>query len=500
MDERKNVESEWGKKKTIGICICIIQLMLSLLFLFALVEINLLPEAYVIGITGIIIALEVVTILWQVKFSKAKWIGQMVSAVVSVVLVFCSIYIVKVNNTLNEINNTEIKLENMVVAVLASDSAEDITEAMGYTFAIQELSSVEADEDYYEIIVADIEGQMDCCLETVVYASLTEEITALESNEVDAIIYNEAYMSIVEDENPDITDTIKVIYEYGVEIELEEEIEEVVEIEEEIEESNVFSVYFSGIDTYGSITKTSRSDVNVIAVVNPDTEQILLVTTPRDYYVTFPDVTGDSEDKLTHAGIYGVDVSVDTLEALYDMSIDYYLRVNFSSFTTIVDALGGIEVYSSQTFYTTERDGISVYVQEGYNDFTGTEALLFARERYNLADGDFQRGENHEEIIKAIIEKASSSAILTGAYEILDNISDSIDTDMTTEVIQELIKTQIDEGTEWEVIMVSAEGTTGSAMCYSYAGGKLSVVYPDEDSVLEISEMIDAMYNGEILE
>lgn len=494
MDKRKNVELECGGKR--ALTICIIQLILSLVFLFALIEINLLPETYVIVIAGLIIALEVIVILWQVKFSKAKWIGQMVSVVISLILIFSSVYTVKANNTLDEINNTEIKLENMVVAVLASDYAENITEAMEYTFAIQELGDVESDEDYYSIIVTDMEEQMECCLETIVYASLTEEIIALENNEVDAIIYNEAYMVIVEDQNPEIIDTLKVIYEYGVEIQLEAEVVEEVETGE----SNVFSVYFTGIDTYGSIIKTSRSDVNVIAVVNMDTEQILLVTTPRDYYVTFPEVTGDSEDKLTHAGIYGVDVSVDTLEALYDTSIDYYIRVNFSSFTTIVDALGGIEVYSSQSFYTTEHSGVSIYVQEGYNDFTGSEALLFARERYNLADGDFQRGENHEEIIKAIIEKVSSSAILTGAYEILDSISDSIDTDMPTEVIQELIKTQIDEGTEWEIIMVSAKGTTGSAMCYSYAGGELSVVYPDEDSVLEISEMIDAIYNGEILE
>ncbi len=224
MDERKTVKVEASKKR--GIIICVIQLMLSVLFLAVLVELNLLPVTYIATVVGIILCIDIIVVLWLVKSSKGKWIGQIVSVFISIVLVFCSGYIVKANNTLDGINNTEIKLENMVVAVLVADSAEDITETMEYTFAIQELVDVDAEEDYYSIMVADIEEQMECTLETVVYANLTEEITALENNEVDAIIYNEAYMAIVEDENPDIMDRIRVIYEYGVEIELEEEIVE----------------------------------------------------------------------------------------------------------------------------------------------------------------------------------------------------------------------------------------------------------------------------------
>lgn len=495
MEGKGEKVKRWIEKEEIGIALYGIQIMAAIAFVSGLVALNILPTNYLVLIVCVVMVGMILIPLWLFKWRKKTTLAKIVSLGIIIVLIISSVYITKANSALSQISSVDVKMENMVVVVSVSDSAETIIDALDYTFAVQGVSEEGSIEEYTNATIEDIEEQVEEEIEVAIYDSLIEEINALENSEVEAIIYNEAYISIVEEEDPDFSETVKVIYEYGIEIELET-VDEVVEAAD----TNAFTIYISGIDVYGSITKTSRSDVNIIAVVNPDTEQILLVSTPRDYYVTFPDVTGESKDKLTHAAIYGVDVSINTLEAIYDMEIDYYARVNFTSLTAMVDALGGVEVYSSQSFYTTAHNGVSIYVSEGMNEFSGSEALLFARERYNLDGGDFQRGENQEELVKAMIEKITSPSIITGAYEIIDSVADNVDTNMSTTKIQELIKTQIDEGTDWEIIMVSAEGTTGSAICYSYSGSELSVVYPDEDSVAEISEMIQAVISGKIID
>ncbi len=480
--------------KIIGIILCVMQLVVSCVFVGAVMKLNMLPDKYVIA-GAIVLVILCGSILASQILSKGYGVaGKCFSVLIIVILIIASVFLFKANNTVTEIAGAEMKLDSMVVAVLVEDEAEDILDAVDYTFGVQGTDEVEGLEGNAAIVVEAIEEQVGSSIKIIEYASLSEQLVALQNNEVQAIIYNEAYLEIIEDEESGITDTLKVIYEYGIEIMVEVTVAEVpVEVSQE-----AFTVYISGIDVYGSITTNSRSDVNIIATINPETHQILLVTTPRDYYVTFPGVTGSAKDKLTHAGIYGVDVSMETLEELYGIEIDFYARVNFTSLINMVDALGGITVYSSETFTTREHEGIVVDVVEGYNDFTGTEALMFARERYNISGGDFQRGENQMEVIKAMIEKVTSPAIVTSAYNLLESVSGSVDTNMSTDQIQTLIKNQLADGAEWTIITMSADGTTGSEMCYSYSGGELSIVYPDEESVAEISEAIQAVLDGEI--
>ena len=150
--------------------------------------------------------------------------------------------------------------------------------------------------------------------------------------------------------------------------------------EKENENVNVsktpFTVFISGIDTYGAISKVSRSDVNIIATVNPISNEVLLTTIPRDYYVQLDGTTG-YKDKLTHAGIYGIDKSIGTLENLYDINIDHYLRVNFNTLIKVVDVIGGIDIYSDKAFtpWTNRR----VYINQGINHMNGEMALAYAR-------------------------------------------------------------------------------------------------------------------------
>lgn len=195
-------------------------------------------------------------------------------------------------------------------------------------------------------------------------------------------------------------------------------------------DDGVINIYISGSDTREStLPVRGRSDVNIIASVNLNTHKVLLLSTPRDYYVPLS-ISGGARDKLTHAGIYGVQVSMDTLEMLYDMDIDYYFRINFTGFEKIVDALGGIEVYSDTAF-----DSRGAHFDQGINHLNGEEALIYCRERYAYADGDRHRGQNQMDVIKAIAEKAVSPSILKNCLSVLDSLQDYMETSVPYDLI-----------------------------------------------------------------
>ena len=255
----------------------------------------------------------------------------------------------------------------------------------------------------------------------------------------------------------------------------------------------VFSMYLSGIDTRGGVLAKSRSDVNILATVNVDTRQVLLVSTPRDYYVPLP-ISNGQPDKLTHAGIYGVDVSMGALEMLYGIDIDYYFRVNFSGFEKIIDALGGITVNSEKSFTT--HDG-QFYFNKGENRIGGAAALGFVRERQAFSDGDRQRGKNQMEVIRAVIDKAMSPAILTGFTELMESVSGNFETSMPYDLIAELVRDQLENGGSWNIVSTSVSGSDSSG--YTYSAGNAYVMVPDQATVDAAIAKINQVKNGEIL-
>lgn len=248
-----------------------------------------------------------------------------------------------------------------------------------------------------------------------------------------------------------------------------------------------FNVYISGIDVYGEITKESRSDVNLIATVNPKTHKILLTTTPRDYYVLIPGVSNGMRDKLTHAGVYGIDTSIATLEHLYNIEIPFYARVNFTSVIDIVDAMGGIDVESEVAFTTSKAAGTVVDIQEGWNHLNGKQALAFVRERKAFVDGDHQRGKNQQVLMGALIKKAISPMILIQANDMIDGAVGNAETNMSETQMKSLIEMQLNDLNGWEIETVAASGDdSGKQYCYSYSGGPLYVCVPDEVQVESI--------------
>ena len=259
-----------------------------------------------------------------------------------------------------------------------------------------------------------------------------------------------------------------------------------------------FVIYLSGVDTRGELTENARSDVNILAAVNPVTKRVALINTPRDYYV---DLAGtDSKDKLTHAGLYGVETSMATLGNLYGVNVDHYIRINFAGFISIIDALGGVDVYSDQAFTSVGSPGYydpTTFV-EGWNHLDGKAALAFARERHAFASGDIQRGINQMKVIDAMLNKIKSPALLMGFSKIMDSAADCFVTSLSQNQISALVRMQLSDFAEWNVESYTVTGSSGSSTkCYSAKGQKLYVMKPDENSVAKAKEMIAAVLGGE---
>ena len=476
--------------RNVGLVIAAIQLVVTIVFMTGLFVLNMLPTIYFAAI-GILLFIFWGIILASQFFSRKNAItGKVISVIISIILIAGSYFLFRTSGTISNISGGDYKLDNVVVAVMADDPAEDIQDAANYNFGVQYSMNGDQITQTVEAINSEIGREIT----VTEYDSLAAQAEALHDGEVDAIIYNEGYTGILEEAFEGYSENTKIIYTHSIKSELENQSAD-VKVNDE-----TFAVYISGIDVFGPIETNSRSDVNIIAVVNPTSHQILLVTTPRDYYVEIPGVSGGQKDKLTHAGIYGVDASMATLEQLYDTEIEFYARVNFTSLIEIVDALGGVDVESEYAFTTSSDSGEVINVVQGTNTFDGEEALAFSRERHNVPGGDNQRGKNQQAVITAMIQKMVSPAILTGANGILNSVSGNVDTNMSQSQIQELIKTQLSEGASWNITSMAAEGTGDNQYCYSYSGAPLYVMQPDQSSVDAIKAAIDQVENSEVLE
>ena len=259
-----------------------------------------------------------------------------------------------------------------------------------------------------------------------------------------------------------------------------------------------FVVYLSGVDNRGELTENARSDVNILAVVNPVTKQAALINTPRDYYV---DLAGtESKDKLTHAGLYGVETSMATLGNLFGVDVDHYIRINFAGFISIIDAIGGVDVYSDQAFTSVGSPGYydPTTFAEGWNHLDGKSALAFARERHAFKTGDIQRGINQMKVIDAMANKLKSPTLLMSFSKLMDAAADCFVTSFSQEQISALVRMQLGDLASWDIQSYTVTGSGAkSSKCYSAKGQSLYVMKPDENSVNEAKALIAAVLGGE---
>ncbi len=419
-----------------------------------------------------------------------KWlvpgvITKVIAFAMTLVLVLGCLYMKVTYSALDKMTGVTTQISNIHVYVLVEDPAEELADTADYTFGI--LSTL--DRENTDKVVEDINAQLKKDISITEYNNVLEMADALYAGEVKAIILNSAYISFVTDTAgyEDFESRIKSISSQDVVKEVEDDKSKDKDIEYNGDE--VVAIYISGNDCEGKPEVNGNSDVNIILIANLKTRQILLVSTPRDYYVPLS-ISNGVKDKLTHAGAYGIDVSVETLEMLYDVEIDDYVKVNFTGFIEIIDALGGVEVYSEYDFYTED-----IHYSKGYNQLDGYEALMFARNRGAFSDGDRQRGKNQMAVIEAVIKKMATSDLLKNYTEVLDAVSDSMITSMSYDEISNLVKFQLNNMESWEVLKYSVNGFDSANTTYSL-GGTAYVMEPDYTTVEQAKEYIDQMYEG----
>ena len=479
-----------------GAVITIIVIMLSVVFMGLLAMTKMIPTIYmlIIGIVLAVIAAIIWLLVWHTRYT-GRFIGGTVLAVIMIViLAFGGFYINKTRSAISNISGETTEVTQMAVYVKSDDAADSVEATAGYTYGI--LSSL--DRENTDGAVAHLNSQFGTEVQTKEYAGLTELADGILNGEVNAMLLNSGYLSVYEDMDG-YTDFSTKIKEVGT-VDVESTIQSAEESTpiEPITTANggkVYTIYLSGIDTRGEMTAKSRSDVNIIATVNTDTHEILLVSTPRDYFVPLS-ISGGAPDKLTHAGIYGIDVCMDTLGMLYDIDINYYFRINFGGFVKVIDALGGITVNSDYDFDS--KNILGYHFNKGENYVNGEQALIFARERYAFQEGDRQRGKNQMEVIRGVVKKALSPEILTSYSSILSSLDGCFGTNITYEEIAQILQQQLTNGGDWTIVSYSVNGTGATEKPYSMSQ-KAYVMVPDYNTVDKAKSLMEKVRNGEVV-
>ena len=483
---RKRRRRRKSNRHTIGKIMAIIQIVLSVVFMAVLFMINVLPMKYMAIVFGILLFLDMFSLGSQFTRS-AHVIGKIDCILMCILLILGNVYLIRTNATLFSITNNTYKVDRIAIAVLNSDPAQTIEDAAGYTFGAQVIGG----SDKVEQAIDQITKELGHDLYYENYEDPYAMVQNLYDGNIQAIIYNTAYDSSLTERFPSFSQDVRELKH----IEIKTEVQNISGDKKDVTKVP-FTVFISGIDTEGSISTTSRSDVNMLVTVNPTTHQILMTSIPRDYYVQLPGISGEYYDKLTHAGLYGADCSMNTLSQLFGIDIDYYAKVNFTTLRDMVNALGGVDLDSRYEFTTISGE----YFVEGMNyDVDGSSALAFARERYNLPNGDNDRVINQQIVLKAIINKCMSPAILTGYMGIMDSLSDSFETSLSQQQISSLVRMQLDQGSGWEILSSRVVGTGDENTCYSSGDNLLYVMVPDYSSVETVAGFINRMKSGETL-
>jgi len=486
-----------------GILITVLLTIALTLFMAILVKTKLLPSKLLL-LAGGLFFLFVLCVFLLTRNSRrtgAMITGSLMTMFMLIVLMVGTPYLTKAVNTLDSMTGVNVEVADMGVYVKKDASLQELSELSGKNVGILDV----LDRENTDMALETIEAQVGT-MNLVEYPGLGELVDGLLQNETDAIILNVAYLDLLADMEgyKETPAQLREIHAQRTETVIESVQKDkdngwsIMDLfgseEEEENDYRVFTMYISGIDSRSGLIAKSRSDVNILATVNVDTRQVLLISTPRDYYVPLP-ISNGVPDKLTHAGIYGVDVSMGTLEMLYGIDVDYYFRVNFGGFEKIVDALGGITVYSDVSF--TSNDGYTYY--EGENNLDGARALSFARQRDGLSGGDRARGEHQMAVIKAVIDKAMSPAILSSYADLMASVSGNFETSMPYDMIAELVRDQLDKGGSWNIVSCSVDGTGDTRRPYSMSETAY-VMIPDQATVDAAIAKINQVKNGEILQ
>ena len=471
--QKRTSNRSWGM---VNVGLTILYAILALVLLFTMFNYNFLSFRFlnIIITIGLLVVLAISIFLQKTKKSPlVTTVVLIIFSLVSLVGIFGFKQMIDITNRMNQ---TAAFSEVEMSIVVPKDS--DIKD-------VNQLTTVQAptkvDKNNVDTLMSALKKDKKVDVKVDDVASYQEAYDNLKSGKSKAMVLSGSYASLLESVDSNYASNLKTIYTYKIKKKNNNSAKQV--------DSKVFNIYISGIDTYGSISTVSRSDVNIIMTVNMNTHKILLMTTPRDAYVKIPDGGADQYDKLTHAGIYGVETSEKTLENLYGIKIDYYARINFTSFLKLIDQLGGVTVHNDQAF-TSLHGKFDFPV--GDIQMNSEQALGFVRERYSLDGGDNDRGKNQEKVISAIVNKLASLKSVSNFTSIVNNLQDSVQTNMSLDTINALANTQLDSGSKFTVTSqaVTGTGSTGQLTSYAMPNSSLYMMKLDDSSVESASQAI----------
>ena len=460
--------------KYLSIAMSIVTLITLGLFKF----IDVLPGEYFLVLSVLLglITLSFSLLILSKNGNKRRFIGTFLSILYLILLILVIIYELNTIGFLKKLGYKNYKTENYSVLVLKNNKIDDLKDLDKENISSLNFSTVGLKKAKEKL-----ERKISPKFKIYEDISLLKE--AFLNNDDSAMLIENSILAILVEADNEFSKKYNVVYEFSIDVEIDD-----IAVDADITNES-FNIYVSGIDTYGAVSSVSRSDVNMVISVNPNTHKILITSIPRDYYVLLS--SKGAKDKLTHAGIYGVEESVKTVEDLLDIEINYYLKVNFSSVIKVVDALDGVNVYSNYKF--TSIDGYRY--NKGYNYVNGAKALSFVRERKAFYGGDRVRVENQAAMIKALIDKAVSPAIITKYNSLLSALSDLFITNLNTESITSFIKMQVDEMPSWKIENYSLNGSDSYQYTYTYGSTKLYVMIPDEETVINAQTKIKNVLN-----
>ncbi|MCE2119072.1 LCP family glycopolymer transferase CpsA [Streptococcus thermophilus] len=473
---RKQKHTSNGSWGMVNVGLTILYVILALVLLFTMFNYNFLSFRFlnIIITIGLLVVLAISIFLQKTKKSPlVTTVVLVIFSLVSLVGIFGFKQMIDITNRMNQ-TAAFSEVEMSIVVPKESDIKD-----------VSQLTSVQAptkvDKNNIEILMSALKKDKKVDVKVDDVASYQEAYDNLKSGKSKAMVLSGSYASLLESVNSNFASNLKTIYTYKIKKKINNSANQV--------DSKVFNIYISGIDTYGSISTVSRSDVNIIMTVNMNTHKILLTTTPRDAYVKIPGGGANQYDKLTHAGIYGVETSEQTLEDLYGIKIDYYARINFTSFLKLIDQLGGVTVQNDQAF-TSLHGKFDFPV--GDIQMNSEQALGFVRERYSLDGGDNDRGKNQEKVISAIVNKLASLKSVSNFTSIVNNLQDSVQTNISLDTINALANTQLDSGSKFTVTSqaVTGTGSTGQLTSYAMPNSSLYMMKLDNSSVASASQAI----------
>ena len=482
--------------KVLSILLSVVLVISSFYLLYQVIRLNVLPSKFLFPLTIGVVVLDAIFILLLIYFSKnvvSKIICVVLTLLVCAASCFGGYYISKTKSALSNITNVAKHAKNTVsVIVKESSSIKNKSQLNGVS-----VGSLRLNEQGSKKALKELSGE-GIVLNQTEYDSMTALLEAFYNGEVDSIIINESSRSQILDMEAysNFDSNTRVVYQTSYKVKNNDSATSVSDIT-----SKPFNVLISGSDTRGGFDENGRSDVIMIATVNPKTHTILLTSVPRDFYVTTACDAGDgcmqgALDKITHTGIHGTNTTKRTVEQLLGIEINYTFKVGFDTVTDLVDALGGVDVNVEPGYATNSFAALSGFsVHEGVNHLNGEQALAFARERYSYTEGDRQRTKNQQQVLMGIVKEATKPSVITNYAAIMDTMANTFSTTMSNEEITDLIKYQLNNNPTWKMEQYMVDGTGDTLMC-AELGDAASVMVPDQSTVKMAKDKINAVLAG----